>query len=237
MDEINIFENQYYHEFAAGVIVDDLSQRRFSKSSEIRRSFKERRINKTVFIRQLDPNEIALSQKYGYRILDFGEFNWEDFMNALRIFQSIHGHLNVPRGYIINERSTGFLEYKLHDLVGFHLGDGVESVRIGDVDALEDPERLRQLDELGFTWGDLSSHLRFRFVPLYLGLRVNFHLTDTSILDKEFVIPDWPTWPHWMVGMPLGKWAALAREQKETIETYYPERKVLLDSLTFPWYL
>ena len=42
----------------------------------------------------------------------------------------------------------------------------VESIRIGDIDGFEDPERRSILDGLGFSWGDLSKYQRFRFPPM-----------------------------------------------------------------------
>lgn len=38
----------------------------------------------------------------------------------------------------------------------------MESVRIGDYDGYEDPERRAQLDSLGFVWGDPSKYQRYR---------------------------------------------------------------------------
>ena len=48
----------------------------------------------------------------------------------------------------------------------------VQALRQGDLDGLEDTHRKKYLDSLGFDWGDKSTHLRFRFVPLLIGLKV-----------------------------------------------------------------
>jgi hypothetical protein len=34
------------------------------------------------------------------------------------------------------------------------LGEGVASIRIGDYDGFEDEKRRKELDALGFVWGD-----------------------------------------------------------------------------------
>ena len=40
------------------------------------------------------------------------------------------------------------------ELGGLHLGSIVESMRIGDITAKNDPDRRATLDKIDFTWGD-----------------------------------------------------------------------------------
>lgn len=84
--------------------------------------------------------EAEAMKKMGYRLLEFGPFNWEKVMSALRIFKERNGHVDVPRDYVINDdvlysyEGTGFDE----SFRGMELGEAVECIRIGDVDGFED---------------------------------------------------------------------------------------------------
>ena len=145
---------------------------------------------------------------------------------------------------------------------GMQLGEAVASLRIGDADGLEDADRRAALDALGFHWGDKRRHLRFRFIPLLLGLRIYRHLYGFPLVRPDFKVPDEKIWPYWMAGeivaiycfvalgllltmfsslcatgMPLGEWAAAARIQQETLREHYPQRVAMLDALEFLWWI
>lgn len=108
-------------------------------------------------------------KRIGYRIMEFGKFNWEDVMTALRVFKTVYGHVEVPADFVVCEsvleQRMGF-EVEDGRLEGLLLGEAVEAIRTGDIDGLEDPERRALLDELGFSWGDLSKYQRYRFAPM-----------------------------------------------------------------------
>lgn len=36
----------------------------------------------------------------GYKILEFGKFNWDRFIEALTIYKEIHGNIDVPTDYV-----------------------------------------------------------------------------------------------------------------------------------------
>lgn len=122
-------------------------------------------------------------------------------------------------------------------LVGMLLGEAVASLRNGDIDGLEDPARRSALDALGFHWGDLSRHQRYRFMPMLLGLRIYKHLYGFPMPQSDFVVPDAPQWPCWMAGMPLGEWAAVVRIQQQMVGLHYPERVDMLNALEFLWWI
>ena len=202
----------------------------------------------------------------GYRIMEFGKFNWDDVITALQIYKSSYGNVDVPLDFVIDESlleqpeganfnvDSGRLEglllghvrphnayvyihththttyththiYKhTHTYIHTHIHtqththiytykhihththtykhtyihththiqthiykhthihtyihtyillciptlskQAVASIRIGDVDGFEDPERRAILDDMGFSWGDLSKYQRYRFPPL-----------------------------------------------------------------------
>ena len=127
--------------------------------------------------------------------------------------------------------------YPVH-LFGLQLGEGVWSVRHGDYDGFEDPARRKILDELGFDWGNIGVHQRFRFVPMLWGLKLLKKQEEMCMPDTDFVVPDDdPIWPRWMVGMPLGQWAATLRVQQQMVKEYYPQRVAVLNALEFLWFI
>jgi hypothetical protein len=180
-------------------------------------------------------------KKIGYRIFEFGKFNWQDVLLALQTFKDHFGHVDVPSDFIITEEklqmfgesSMGFDDR----LEGLNLGEAVKGLRCGDIDGLEDPVRFDELKDLGFKWGDLTAYQRYRFVPMIYGLRLYRHLNSFALPQYNFVVPDAPQWPYWMANMPLGEWSAVARVQQKMIEEHYPQRKDMLNSLNFIWWL
>jgi hypothetical protein len=122
------------------------------------------------------------------------------------------------------------------------LGEFVQQLRIGDVDGYEDAERRQFLDSLGFQWGDLALHLRFRFYPTYLGLRTYFHLWGMALPPPDFVVPteeihSAEVYPAWMRGMPLGLWAGVLRVQQQVLKLHYPERFEMFNDLEMVWWM
>lgn len=169
--------------------------------------------------------------------MEFGKFNWGSFVDALTTYTEVYGNSNVPEDFVISEaildKDLGFSE----DHLDMPLGELVTSVRIGDVDGLEDTARRRKLDALGFDWGDVKKYQRFRFPPMYQGLKVYRHLYGFPLPQHNFVVPDEPQWPYWMVNMPLGEWASIARVQQQMLFEEYPERVDMLNGLEFLWWL
>jgi hypothetical protein len=53
----------------------------------------------------------------------------------------------------------------------------------------------------------------------------------------DFVVPDEPQWPYWMVNMPLGLWSAVFRVQQTMVEEHYIERKRMLETMDYVFWL
>jgi hypothetical protein len=117
------------------------------------------------------------------------------------------------------------------------LGHAVASIRVGDAEGLEDPPRKKALDSLGFEWGDKSRYLRFRFLPMVLGLKIYRHLYGFPLPQFDFRVPDEPQWPVWMVDMPLGEWVAVCRIQQDLLKEDWPDRVDILNAMDFLWWL
>lgn len=237
-----MFEPNPYREIASEAIREYMKGREYSDDPTIRRKAHfEGYLTAYDFNRAIsfaiNPDDVTAMKTIGYRMLEFGRFNWNKVVEALAIYKSHHGHIDVPIDFHIDDSiiasSVGFDE----SFEGLMLGEAVESLRIGDVDGLEDPVRKRELDALGFVWGDLEDYQRYRFLPMFIGLRLYKHLYGFSVPHSDFVVPDEPQWPCWMANMPLGEWAAAIRVQQEMVASHYPDRKDLLDALDFLWWI
>ena len=237
-----MFEPSSYREIAAESIREYMQDREYSSDSRIRqKAHFEGYLSANDFNHAIsyaiDEEDIQSMKSIGYRILEFGKFNWAKVISAFEIYKNIHGHLDIPSDYIVNatviESDCGF-DDTFEDLL---LGEAVTAIRIGDVDALEDPVRKQELDNLGFDWGDTKFYQRYRFVPMLIGLRLYKHLYGFAMPQSDFRVPDEPQWPFWMVNMPLGEWASVCRVQQKMVDAHYPDRKDLLDILNFQWWI
>lgn len=242
VDFSRIFQPDAYREVGGEAMREYMQGREYSNDPSIRQwahfegYLTPQELN-SVLTRPISDDDITSMKKRGYRILEFDDFNWDKVLNALEIYREEHGHLNVPEDYVIDE--SVFESDSAYDetFEGLQLGKAVREIRIGDVDGLEDEERRRTLDKLGFDWGDTTLYQRYRFLPTFLGLRIYKHLYGYPLPRHNFVVPDEPQWPYWMVNMPLGLWASLLRVQQQLIAENYPERKDILNALEFPWWV
>ncbi len=188
----------------------------------------------------LSEEYVAFLRESGYRVVEFdGDFMWGDILAGLRTYHKAHGSINrMPPNFVVTDDVIAAgLGYR-PDHLGMRLGAALQSLRVGDVDGYDDIMRRKVLETLGFRWSDedLRLHLRFRYKPLILGLRIYATLYSCASPRRSFVVPaDEPIWPNWMVGMPLGEWAAAARAQRSLIEEHYPSRFQILHGLDFFW--
>lgn len=241
-DPHRMFEPSAYREVAAEALGIYMRGQEMSSDPDIRQwahfdgHLNPEKFHNTIS-RSIPEEDIKWMKRVGYRILEFGRFDWDDFAEALVIYHKHHGDVNVPHEYVIDDEKIGmdigFTE-RMEDL---KLGEAVLGIRTGDIDGLEDTIRRKFLDSLGFDWGDKSKHQRYRFVPMLLGLKVYKHLYGFPLPQYDFVVPDEPQWPYWMAKMPLGEWAAVARVQQKMIEQHYPERVDMLTALEFMWWV
>ena len=241
-DPARMFEPSAYREVASEALGIYMRDREYSADPIVRQwSHFEGHLNPERFHRTISrtipPDDIKWMKKVSYRIMEFGRFSWDTFADALSVYSKHYGNASVPQEFVVDEEKirlgVGFTE----DMEDLALGEAVMSVRIGDIDGLEDPIRRKFLDSVKFDWGDKSKYLRFRFPPMLLGLKVFKHLFGFPLPQHDFVVPDEPQWPYWMVNMPLGEWAAIARAQQKMIQVEYPDRVDMLNALEFLWWI
>lgn len=235
-----LYDTVSFREIAAEAVREYMQDREMSNNPDIREvahfegKLTVHEYNKLI-TREIPEADVIALKKIGYRILEFGRFHWEDVVEGLKVYKRINGHIDVPKTFKFdNDIGKGNNYYHLQGLL---LGEIVAGLRIGDIDGYEDPERRKILDVLGFQWGDKAKYLRFRFVPMFLALRIFHHLHGFCLPQHDFIIPDEPQWPYWMINMKLGKWASMARQQQKLLELHYPERYDMLQALGFLWWM
>lgn len=241
-DPSRMFEPLMYRELAAETVREYMQGREYSPDPDIRRQahFEGHLAPQDfhrVITRGIPEEDIKAMKKIGYRILEFGRFNWDSVMTGFAIYKQVYGHLDIPHEFIVDEDiialNIGFDE----KFEGMRLGEAVAGLRIGDIDGLEDSARRKSLDAMGFVWGDKKLYQRYRFVPMIMGLKLYKHLYSFPMPHYNFVVPDEPQWPYWMVNMPLGEWSAVLRVQQKMVEEHYPHRRDMLNSLEYMWWL
>jgi len=237
-----MFEPVSYREIAAEAIREHLYSREFSSDPDIRNTahfegrFTPEEYHKAI-TRNIPQESVDMMKSIGYKILEFGPFNWQYVLDALRIYFEANGNIDVPHDYVITDDIIQESGLYNESFVGLMLGEAVAGLRNGDIDGLEDPERRDVLDAMDFDWSDIEKYQRYRFVPMLLGLQVFRHLYGFPLPRHDFIIPDAPQWPYWMTGMPLGEWVAVARVQQKMIEEYYPHRRDMLNAMEFLWWI
>jgi hypothetical protein len=76
-------------------------------------------------------------------------------ITSIRVSPQSQHQLASPRAHKDQQLHTLLPQYDRR-YVGMPLGQAVQSLRIGDIDGLEDAPRRAQLDALGFDWGELN---------------------------------------------------------------------------------
>jgi len=241
-DPSQVFDTVQYREVAAEAIREYMFAREW-ESDAVTRETSHFEGKLTVFeinralTRAIPDEDIEIMKTFGYRILEFGRFYWDDVVEALNCYKKLNGNVNVPFEFEINDKLISSVIGYNERLEGLRLGEIVAGLRQGDIDGLEDELRRPLLDKLGFDWGDKSKYQRYRFIPMFYGLRLFDHLYGFPLPQYDFIVPDEPQWPYWMINMPLGEWAAVARIQQNMMEEHYPHRKDMLQSLKFPFWV
>ena len=253
-DPTRMFEPLAYREISAEAVREHMQGREYSSDPDIRRwAHFEGALTPEDFhrvtTRGIPQEDIKAMKKIGYRIFEFGRFNWDNIVTGLTIYKELHGHVDVPIDFVVDETviaetngnsSNGDETNELcfdERFEGMRLGEAVHGLRIGDIDGMEDSARRKTLDALGFVWGDKNIYQRFRFVPMLMGLKLYKHLTGFPMPQTNFIVPDEPQWPYWMVGMPLGEWSAILRVQQQMFVEHYPHRRDMLNALEYVWWL
>jgi hypothetical protein len=92
----------------------------------------------SVITRQISPEDIAYMHKIGYKILEFGKFNYEGFIACLKVFKLKYGHVDVPIDFVITSDmiSRSRLQSSIEEEDEVMFEDIYEDFMLGELDRL-----------------------------------------------------------------------------------------------------
>lgn len=168
-------------------------------------------------IAQLDDLGFDWTPPRGRTIDDFAE-QWANGIDHLARYRDAHGHLDVPPRWVCED--------------GFRLGEWASrrrAERRRESPTLT-PERIRQLDALGFGWGPRTTRSTFEQQRWANAVA---HLTDYVAEHGHARVPHRFTCPD---GFRLGIWVFTRRaDRRHALASLTPERITELDNLGFDW--
>jgi len=119
-------------------------------------------------------------------------------------------------------------------LEGMKLGKVAQALRVGDVVGWDDPERRKELDDLGFDWGDRDAYVQGLQWPRFMAVLFTYSKIMGSLsVQWDFVVPDHEPWPVPFRNEPLGRYVNEIRRQKATLQRHFPQRYRMLELMGF----
>ena len=163
---------------------------------------------------------------------------------ALQQFHSEHGHLAIPHSYIVPETSAYPSEFHNKKLASI-----VYNMKWWSYHVSKKPERVYELNQLGFVWERLQTNWNLVLEALVVYKSIYGHVRVPSL----FVVPIPPTneekeegveyqitshvWPKSTWGIPLGNCVHRIRTRGDFLrgeDTVFSRRRQL-DALGFVW--
>ena len=153
--------------------------------------------------------------------------SYESALGVLRSYHSVHGDLVVPRRYVVPADDR--FPQAWH---GVLLACTVYNMKWWQEHVKQKPERVSQLNELGFVWERLQSEWN-----LVLEALVTFSLLHGHVLVPcKFVVPRTSDWSKATWGIPLGDCVYRIRARNDFLRSSYAAaRRDQLDGLGFVW--
>ncbi|KAF0722163.1 hypothetical protein Ae201684P_020151 [Aphanomyces euteiches] len=148
---------------------------------------------------------------------------WEENLEAIRMYKSIHGYLSVPRSYKVK---VGDVQWP-PKLWGKNLGYAV--VRLRTQQETMDPARREMLDSVGFIWDAIQANWEKNL----LALETYKAIEGDLLVKKRFVVPDQdPAWPKDTWNVKLGYLVDTCRKKKASLP---PKIRDALNAMGFVW--
>ncbi|KAG9406175.1 hypothetical protein AC1031_002507 [Aphanomyces cochlioides] len=148
---------------------------------------------------------------------------WEENLEALRIYKSIHGNLNVPIYYKVKEGDTQWPQ----KFWGKKLGNSVIVLR--QEQETMDPARREILDSMGFNWDPIQA----KWEKNLLAFETYKTIYGNLLVKQSFVVPEQdPAWPKDTWNMKLGYLVSTCRK---TMGSLPPEIYDALTTMGFVW--
>ncbi|KAG9406171.1 hypothetical protein AC1031_002503 [Aphanomyces cochlioides] len=148
---------------------------------------------------------------------------WQENIEALRIYKSIHGNLNVPRYYKVEMGDAEWPE----KLWGKKLGSAVRNIR--QEEETMDPSRREILDSMGFIWDAIQAKLDKNL----LAFETYKAIYGNLLVKTSFVVPKQdPAWPKDTWNMKLGLLVDTCRRKKDSLPREFYDA---LNAMGFVW--
>ncbi|KAH9184535.1 hypothetical protein AeNC1_013490 [Aphanomyces euteiches] len=170
----------------------------------------------------LDASVVAQLDELGF-VWNDNQHQWSLTMEALRTFQKIYGHLEVPVMFEVPEDDPEWPVY----LWTMRLGLKVGTIRRCQTE--QTLEQRQELDALDFVWDANKLHWNRKL----LAMKTYKQLYGNMRVPKAFVVPkDDPAWPSDVEAIKLGIVFNTLRSNQATLSD---EKKRELNKLDFEW--
>jgi hypothetical protein len=153
---------------------------------------------------------------------------YESALAVLRVYHAFHGNLVLPRRYIVPE-NVGYPE----EWVGLDLASSVYNMKWWQRNIKERPERVHELNQLGFIWERLQPQWN-----IVLEALVTYHsLFGDVLVPSKFIVPHGDRqWPKATWGVPLGNCIYRIRSRNDFLSgPNSASRRSQLERLGFVW--
>ncbi len=121
-------------------------------------------------------------------------------------------------------------------LAGMKLGHITSRIQDGSLEVKHLPDRKKQLDKIGFDWGDERKWLDVPFEKSMCAMFAYFLVRGDLFVYEDFVMPGDKPWPKALAGFELGQAIKRIRELQNFFEAYHPEKVKLLRRVEFVWF-
>ncbi|KAL7535558.1 hypothetical protein ACHAXR_006567 [Thalassiosira sp. AJA248-18] len=121
-------------------------------------------------------------------------------------------------------------------LAGMKLGQIVSRMREGGLEVKHLPERKKQLDKIGFDWGDPKRFIDVPFEKVMCALYAYFMIRGDTFVQSDLIIPAEEPWPTVLAGFELGAAVTRLRELQNFLEAYHPVKMSLLRMVDFSFF-
>jgi hypothetical protein len=158
-------------------------------------------------------------------VWDEFERRWEEVRAALLAHKEVHGNLEVHWKFVVPSEAPW-----PEEAWGMKLGHRVNNIRASEQYVKDHPERLAELDALGFVWDDRER----RWEEVRAALLAYKEVHGDLQVPYAFVVPSEAPWPQEAWGMKLGGRLSGIRS-KEIYVKDHPERRAELDAMGFRW--
>lgn len=155
-------------------------------------------------------------------------YSYNSTLQVLRAYHTVHGDLVLPRRFVVPAASDYPTEWH-----GVDLASNVYKMRWWQLNVQKHPNRVAQLNKLGFCWERLQPEWNLILEALITYSSLHGHL----IVPVSFVVPhgniEWPkaTW-----GIALGKCVFRMRTRNDFLRgSKGATRRSQLDGLGFCW--